>query len=41
MANCILEDIPKVKETVKIEKQMKLDQMEVIKTKKKNRNLSR
>ena len=41
MANCILEDIPKVKEAVKIEKQMKLDQMEVIKTKKKNRNLSR
>ena len=40
-ANCILEDIPKVKEAVKIEKQMKLDQMEVIKTKKKNRNLSR
>ena len=40
-ANCILEDIPKVKEVVKIEKQMKLDQMEVIKTKKKNRNLSR
>ena len=40
-ANCILEDIPKVKEVVKIEKQMKLNQMEVIKTKKKNRNLSR
>ena len=40
-ANCILEDIPKVKEVVKIEKQMKLEQMEVIKTKKKNRNLSR
>ena len=40
-ANCILEDISKVKEVVKIEKQMKLDQMEVIKTKKKNRNLSR
>ena len=40
-ANCILEDIPKVKEVVKIEKQMKLEQMEVTKTKKKNRNLSR
>ena len=40
-ANCILEDIPKVKEVIKIEKQMKLEQMEVTKTKKKNRNLSR
>lgn len=40
-ANCILEDIPKVKEVVKIEKQMKLEQIEVTKTKKKNRNLSR
>ena len=40
-ANCTLEDIPKVKEVVKIEKQMKLEQMEVTKTKKKNRNLSR
>ena len=40
-ANCILEDMPKVKEVVKIEKQMKLEQMEVTKTKKKNRNLSR
>ena len=37
----ILEDIPKVKEVVKIEKQMKLEQIEVTKTKKKNRNLSR
>ena len=40
-ANCILEDIPKVKEVVKIERQMKFEQMEVTKTKKKNRNLSR
>ena len=40
-ANCILEDIPKVKEVIKIEKQMKLEQMKVTKTKKKNRNLSR
>lgn len=40
-ANCILKDIPKIKEVVKIEKQMKLKQMEGIKTKKKNRNLSR
>ena len=40
-ANCILEDIPKVKEIIKIKKQMKLEQMEVTKTKKKNRNLSR
>ena len=40
-ANCILEDMPKVKEVVKIERQMKLEQMEVTKTKKKNRNLSR
>lgn len=38
IANFILEDIPKVKEVVKIEKQMKLEQMEVTKTKKKNRN---
>ena len=36
-ANSILEDIPKVKEIVKIEKQMKLEQIEVTKTKKKNR----
>ena len=41
IAKCILEDIPKVKEVIKIEKQMKLEQMEVTKTKKKNRNLSR
>ena len=40
-ANCILVDIPKVKEIIKIEKQMKLEQMEVTRTKKKNRNLSR
>ena len=40
-ANCILEDIPKVKEVVRIEKQMKFEQMKVTKTKKKNRNLSR
>ena len=40
-ANCILEDIPKVKKVVKIEKQMKIEQMEVTKTKKKNRNLIR
>lgn len=40
-ANCILEDVPKVKEVIKIEKQMKLEQMEVTKTKKKNKNLSR
>ena len=40
-ANCILEDIPKVKEVVKIEKQMKLEEMKVTKTKKKDRNLNR
>ena len=41
IANCILEDIPKVKEVVKIEKQMKLEEMKVTKTKKKDRNLNR
>ena len=40
-SDCILEDKPKVKEVIKIEKQMKLEQMEVTKTKKKNKNLSR
>lgn len=35
MSKCILEDIPKVKELIKIEKQMKLEQMKVTKTKKK------
>ena len=34
MTNCILENIPKVKEDIKTEKQMKLEQMEVTKTKK-------
>ena len=34
MSKCILEDIPKVKELIKIEKQMKLEQMKVTKTKK-------
>ena len=41
IANCILEDILKVKEVVKIEKQMKLEQIEVTRTKKKDRNLNR
>ena len=36
-ANCILEDIPKVKEVIKIEQQMKKTQEEVTKTNKKDR----
>lgn len=34
-ANCILEDIPKVKEVIKIEKQMQREENEISKTKKK------
>ena len=36
-ANCILEDIPKVKEVIKIEQQIKRTQEEVTKTNKKDR----
>ncbi len=38
IANYILEDIPKVKEVIKIEMQMKTGQEDIIKTKKKDRN---
>lgn len=41
IANYILEDTPKVKEVVKIERQMKNGQEDITKTKKKDRNLSR
>ena len=41
IANYILEDIPKVKEVIKIEMQMKNGQEDIIKTKKKDRNLNR
>lgn len=40
-ANYILEDIPKVKEVIKIEMQMKNGQEDITKTKKKDRNLNR
>ena len=40
-ANYILEDTPKVKEVIKIEMQMKSEQENITKTKKKDRNLSR
>jgi len=36
-ANWILEDTPKVKEVIKIEKQMKREQEDIAKTKKKDR----
>lgn len=38
IANCILEDTPKVKEVIKIEMQMKNGQEDITKTKKKDRN---
>ena len=41
IANYILEDIPKVKEVIKIETQMKRAQEDITKTKKKDRNLNR
>ena len=41
IANYILEDIPKVKEVIKIETQMKRSQEDITKTKKKDRNLNR
>ena len=41
IANYILEDIPKVKEVIKIEMQMKNGQEDITKTKKKDRNLNR
>ena len=41
IANYILEDTPKVKEVIKIEMQMKNGQEDIIKTKKKDRNLNR
>ena len=41
IANWILEDIPRVKEVIKIEMQMKNGQEDITKTKKKDRNLSR
>ena len=37
IANCILEDTPKVKEVIKIERQMKNRQEDITKTKKKDR----
>ena len=40
-ANYILEDTPKVKEVIKIERQMKNGQEDITKTKKKDRNLNR
>ena len=39
IANDILEDIPKIKEVVKIERQMKRDQENITKAKKKHRYL--
>ena len=41
IANYILEDIPKVKEVIKIETQMKRAQEDITKTKKKDRELNR
>ena len=41
IANYILEDTPKVKEVIKIERQMKRSQEDITKTKKKDRNLNR
>ena len=41
IANYILEDTPKVKEVIKIERQMKRAQEDITKTKKKDRNLNR
>lgn len=41
IANCILEDIPKVKEVVRIERQMTKEQEDVTKVKKKDRYLGR
>lgn len=38
IANRILEDVPKIKETIKIEKQMKIQELEQEKTKKKNKD---
>lgn len=40
-ANWILEDTPKVKEVIKIEQQMKRDQEDIAKTKKKDRYVGR
>ena len=40
-ANYILKDTPKVKEAIKIEMQMKNGKEDIIKTKKKDRNLNR
>lgn len=41
IANYILEDTPKVKEVIKIERHMKMAQEDITKTKKKDRNLNR
>ncbi len=41
IANYILEDTQKVKEVIKIEMQMKNEQGDITKTKKKDRNLNR
>jgi hypothetical protein len=41
IANYILEDTPKIKEVIKIERQMKRSQEDITKTKKKDRNLNR
>ena len=40
-ANWILEDTPKVREVIKIERQMKNEQEDIVKTKKKDKNLNR
>ena len=41
IAKQIIEDIPKIKETIRIEKQMKYQELEQVKAKKKNRDLER
>ena len=41
IANWILEDIPKVKEVIKIEQQMKREQEDITKTRKKDRYVGR
>ncbi|HBC84688.1 MAG TPA: hypothetical protein DCZ30_04555, partial [Clostridiales bacterium] len=41
IANWILEDTPKVKEVIKIEQQMKREQEDIVKTKKKDRYVGR
>ena len=41
VANYILEDTPKVKEVIKIERKMKNGQEDITKTKRRNRDLGR